>query len=156
MDAFVEALSIPAEEFVAEDYLAGEGDFVSYNDHIQQMERALEVFELEGPGDISIYQIADKFDMVVSVDESGDFELFEAIQVPRLARIANQHGVYQIGNTVRQYKGSKSYTAAFENVKDFTDLSTALNVEISTSGSATVSHFMWESLEKSPSDCTNT
>lgn len=131
-------MAIHPDDFVGEEYVTGNAAFVSYADHVDAVEKKMEAFEISGRQSLTIEQIADKFGMVAVPDEDGDYEFFGAIQVPRLAGIANEHGVLQIENTVIQYKGDKTFSAEFDNVTDFTDLSTALNVEI-TSGLGIVS-----------------
>lgn len=131
MDAFADAMTTPAEEFKANAYVAGDAPFVSYADHMDAVEKEMELFEAAGPHDMTIDQIAKKFGMVAVADEEGDFEFFGVIEVPRLARMANEHGVLQIGTTVHQFKVDNTLSAELENVTNFTDLSTALNVEVS-------------------------
>jgi hypothetical protein len=135
---FANAMSIHPDDFVSDEYVKGDAPFVSYTDHVDAVEKDMEAFELSGQQNLSVDQIADKFDLVAIQDEEDGYEFFGAIQVPRLAGIANEYGVLQIGSTVIQYKGTKTFHAEFENVTDFADLSTALNVEI-TSGLGVVS-----------------
>jgi hypothetical protein len=125
-------MATPAEEFRMEEYVSGDAPFVSYADHMSAVEKQMELFEAAGPKKMTVHEIAEKFGMIAVQDDDGDYEFFGAIEVPRLARMANKYGVFQIGNTVHQFKADKTLAAELENVADFTDLSTALKVEIST------------------------
>jgi|GEM_PF-6665821 hypothetical protein len=125
-------MATPAEEFRMEEYVSGDAPFVSYADHMSAVEKQMELFEAAGPKKMTVHEIAEKFGMIAVQDDDGDYEFFGAIEVPRLARMANKYGVFQIGNTVHQFKADKTLAAELENVTDFTDLSTALKVEIST------------------------
>lgn len=92
------------------------------------IEAKLAALELAGNLPKTTSEIELQFGVALVGDDEDGLSIEPKIKAPRLANIANEYGVFQIGEKVYQVSNDKVFWALEENIDNFTDLSTALNV----------------------------
>lgn len=127
--AFMDMLSKPVEEVraIQSQLFSGES-FTSYDEHFSKIEDELSRLEESGELPETIREIEEQFGVRFE-DEDGGKIIVPAVKSPGLAAIANENGLYQIGDTLIQIAYDVAYMAKISEVVDFTDLSTSSNVQ---------------------------
>lgn len=128
-EAFMKMISKPVSEIIAiQAELFVDDSFTSYKDHFASIEKELADLELSEDLPKSIRGIEEQFGIRIEEDPEGGKVIIPAVRSLRLAAIANEHGVYKIGNDFIQLAYDQSYTVAAAAVADHTDLSTSPGV----------------------------
>lgn len=128
--AFMDMFSKSLEEIQAiqSELFAGES-FTSYAKHFSEVETELSLLEESDQLPATIREIEEQFGVRFEEDEDGGQEIVPAVKSPGLAAIANENGLYQIGDTLIQIVYDIAYMAKISEITDFIDLSSSPNVQ---------------------------
>ncbi len=146
MKALMDMLSKPVAEIKAiQSELFIDGSFNSYSNHFASIEKELALLEASDQLPKSIREIEKQFDIRIEADPNGGNVVIPAVQSLRLGAIANQDGIYQVGDALVQLSYDLSYNVEAANVLDVTDLSTSPGVQTNalyenTSTSKAITH----------------
>jgi hypothetical protein len=131
--ALMDMFSKPVTEIKAiQSELFVDGSFTSYGDHFASIEEELALLEVSGRLPKSIEDIEEQFDVRIEEDPDGGKMIVPAVESPGLAAIANEYGIYQVGDALVQISYDLFYSVDSAAVSDFTDLSTSPGVQIAS------------------------
>ncbi|MEL6659751.1 MAG: hypothetical protein AAFP77_10315 [Bacteroidota bacterium] len=128
---FLELYKKPISEIKAlQSELFDEKEFTSYMNHFNSIEEELAQLEISGQLPSSVKEIEEQFDIKIVDDPQGGKVIIPAVKSPGLAVIANEYGIYQVGETLVQISYDLAYTLPLSSVIDFTDISQTPGVTV--------------------------